>query len=126
MSSTTSPVISNKPEITVSTPKVENKVTAPKTTTKTTTPKTSQVASTKPKKDEIEYRVQFYYSRTQLPANSAKLKGIENVKFYKDGSGYKYTAGSTSSFDEAVKIQKRVRQKYKDAFVVRFKNGVRQ
>ena len=78
------------------------------------------------KKDVIEYRVQFYYSKQKLPANSPKLKGIANVSFYQDGAGYKYTGGSTTNFNEAIKIQRQIRQKYKDAFVVRFKNGVRQ
>ena len=120
-------------EVSVPVSKVENKVPTPVSTPKVTvsskvtaTPKVTQSTNAKPKKDEIEYRIQFYYSRTQLPANSPKLKGIENVKFYKDGSGYKYTAGSTTNFNEAVKIQKKVREKYKDAFVIRFKNGVRQ
>lgn len=86
----------------------------------------SQKSDSQIKKGEIEYRVQFLYSREKLNPNSAKLKGISNVSFYKEGNGYKYTAGSTTDFQEALKLQSQIKKRYKDAFVVRFKNGKRQ
>lgn len=92
-------------------------------TTKSATPTTK---STGVKNGEVEYRVQFYYSKEILNSSSPKLKGIPNVSYYKDGNGYKYTAGSTTNFNEAVNLQKEIRKKYKDAFVVRFKDGKRQ
>ena len=45
--------------------------------------------------------------------------------FYKDGSNYKYTYGSTTDYNEIIKIQRQVRTKFKDAFVVKFRNGER-
>lgn len=87
------------------------------------------ISNTSPKevkaKVEIEYRVQFLVSPTLLKKNSAALKGLAPVSYYKDANGYKYTYGSTTSFSEIVKIQNQVKTKFKDAFVVRFKNGER-
>ncbi|MBF0648493.1 N-acetylmuramoyl-L-alanine amidase [Dysgonomonas sp. GY75] len=72
-----------------------------------------------------EYRVQFLVSPKKLPDNSKEFKGLSPVMFYKDGSSYKYTCGSTTDYNEIIKIQRQVRAKFKDAFVVKFRNGER-
>ena len=76
-------------------------------------------------KDQIEYRVQFLVSPRKLSGNSPALKGLSPVSFYKDGSVYRYTYGSTTNFNEITKIQNQIRLKFKDAFVIRMKNGKR-
>lgn len=76
-------------------------------------------------KDQIEYRVQFLVSPRKLSGNSPALKGLSPVSFYKDGSVYRYTYGSTTNFNEITKIQNQVRLKFKDAFIIRMKNGKR-
>lgn len=76
------------------------------------------------KQDEIEYRVQFLYSPVLLPANSPKFKGLSPVDVYEDG-GYKYTYGSTVSETDIKKVESEVIKLFKDAFVVKFKNGIR-
>ena len=76
-------------------------------------------------KDQIEYRVQFLVSPRKLSGNSPTLKGLSPVSFYKDGSMYRYTYGSTTNFNEITKIQNQVRLKFKDAFVIKMKNGKR-
>lgn len=76
-------------------------------------------------KDQIEYKVQFLVSPRKLSGNSPALKGLSPVSFYKDGSVYRYTYGSTTNFNEITKIQNQVRLKFKDAFVIRMKNGKR-
>jgi len=75
-------------------------------------------------KDKIEYRVQFLISPNKLPDNSNAFKGLSPVDYYVE-NGYKYTYGSTTSMGEIQKIQSEVRKKFKDAFVVKFKNGKR-
>lgn len=75
--------------------------------------------------NKIEYRVQFFISPKKLSNNSPAFKGLSPVNSYKDGNNYKYTYGSTTSIDEIAKIQKQVRAKFKDAFVVKFRNGER-
>ncbi len=74
---------------------------------------------------KIEYRVQFLISRKKLANNSSSFKGLSPVTFYKDEGGYKYTYGSTTSLKEAMNIQRQVSTKFKDAFVIKLKDGER-
>lgn len=73
---------------------------------------------------EVEYRVQILYSDVKIPANSAKFKGLKPVDYYQE-NGYKYTYGSTTNFEEIQKKLKEAKVKFKDAFVVRLKDGKR-
>lgn len=72
-----------------------------------------------------EYRVQFLTVSRKLPDNSPQLKGLKPVDFYIDGSTYKYTYGSSGDLTEINKILKTVKGKFKDAFIVEFKDGKR-
>lgn len=74
---------------------------------------------------EIEYRIQFLISLKELNKTSERLKGMDNVQFYFDKKMYKYTSGSFYSLQEALNHQKKIRKKYKDAFIVKFKDGKR-
>lgn len=74
---------------------------------------------------KVEYKVQFLSSSKKLPANSSQFKGLKPVEFYKDGSTYRYTYGATTDKNEILKIQRQVRTKFKDAFVIEMKNGKR-
>lgn len=73
----------------------------------------------------IEYRVQFLTSEVKLAQNSTRLKGLSPVDAYTDGRSFKYTYGSTTSENESLRLQREVRKKFKDAFVVKFKNNAR-
>ena len=75
--------------------------------------------------NKTEYRVQFLSSAKKLPDNSPSFKGLSPVDSYKDGNTYKYTYGSSYDLNEISKIQRKVRAQFKDAFVVKFKNGRR-
>ncbi|MDO5522693.1 MAG: N-acetylmuramoyl-L-alanine amidase [Bacteroidia bacterium] len=72
-----------------------------------------------------EYRIQFLTSPRKLNNNAPQLKGLKPVDFYIDGTTYKYTYGSTSDLNEVNNLLRTVRAKFKDAFVVEFKNGRR-
>ncbi|NDV68165.1 N-acetylmuramoyl-L-alanine amidase [Dysgonomonas sp. 25] len=74
--------------------------------------------------DQVEYRIQFMYSPKKLPGNSSEFKGLSPVDSYYE-NGYKYTYGSTTNYDEIQKQLKEVKTKFKDAFVIRFKDGKR-
>jgi N-acetylmuramoyl-L-alanine amidase len=74
---------------------------------------------------QIEYRVQFLTSTDELPFNSPRLKGLQDIQYYTDNGVYKYTAGSTPVMEEAVKLKNSIKQKFADAFVVKFQNGKR-
>lgn len=73
----------------------------------------------------IEYRIQFLTSSKKYEAGSPVFKGLSPVNFYKDGTVYKYTYGSATDLTEIIKILHEVQPKFKDAFIVKFQNGVR-
>lgn len=74
---------------------------------------------------ETEYRVQFLTASRQQKEGASVFKGLSPVDFYKDGSLIKYTYGSTSDMDEIKKTLRYVQQKFKDAFIIEFKDGKR-
>ena len=71
----------------------------------------------------IEYKIQILAGRSKLPSNSKEFKGLKGVERYKDGNLYKYMYGATTDYDEVVKTLKTVQRKFKDAYIVTFKNG---
>jgi len=75
--------------------------------------------------NETEYRVQIFISKEQLPQSSSRFKGLSPVSYYIDGGIYKYTYGSTTSQDEALRIRNQVRTKFSDAFVIELRGGKR-
>ncbi len=78
-----------------------------------------------PASDKPLFKIQFLTSQSQIKSGDSRIKGIENVEFYKDGKLFKYTAGATGSYDEAKKTLRKIQEKYKDAFITAFKGGTR-
>ena len=74
---------------------------------------------------DLVYRVQFLSSPTQLKNNDSRLQGLDDVFSYSEKGAWKYTAGIFASDKEALAYQKKVKEKYSDAFVVAFYNGKR-
>lgn len=118
--------ISNRP--------VQNIPEQPRESVKTTTtPKTQQVSnrkmtqtkSTTAASGKTIYKIQFLSYHRKLQKGAAQLKGLWPVEYTVEKGTYRYTYGSTSDFNEATRIQRQVRNKFKDAFVVRYRNGER-
>lgn len=72
----------------------------------------------------VEYYIQFLYSPTKLSDNSPRFKGLANVTFYHDG-GYKYIVGGTTDYQQILRLHNQVKTKFKDAFVIRMRDGKR-
>lgn len=81
--------------------------------------------STITNKPVLEYCVQLKSSTKKIPLTSKVFKNIPNVKERKVNNIYKYTVGSTSNYQKIIEIQKVIRKKIKDCFVVAFYNGQR-
>jgi len=75
--------------------------------------------------DDICFRVQFASSSRKKALE--KFDDLEDVRVYEHNGMFKYTSGNQTTFSEAIKLQNRVRghKKYRDAFIVAFKNGER-
>lgn len=93
--------------------------------TKTSTKKRKTVKSNSNKKGEIKYAIQIFTSGKKLATNSSHFKGLSPIEYYKDGNSYKYIYGLTSNSKEIASMKKKVTPKFKDAFVVKFKDGER-
>ena len=70
--------------------------------------------------------MQLTSSDKKIPLTSSQFKNIENVSEYKENGMFKYTAGNFEDSNEAIKMQRQMREKgFKEAFVVAFKEGKR-
>lgn len=77
--------------------------------------------------DKIVYKVQIESRDRKLDNASQHYKGLDNIDFYQHNGQYKYTAGVFSTKKDADEYCKKVKAKgYSSAFVVSFKNGIRQ
>ncbi len=82
--------------------------------------------TTKTMDSGVVFKVQFLSLPNETKLTGEKYKELNPISSYHHNGAYRYTTGSTSSFDEATKIQSRVRkQGFSDAFVVAFLNGKR-
>ena len=57
-------------------------------------------------------------SSNSIPTSSDFFKGFENVEEFKFDDYFKYTVGSTSSFEKIVEYKKIVEEKFPDAFII--------
>ena len=72
----------------------------------------------------IIFKVQLLLSPKPIPDNDKRLKGLK-MDFYIDKGNYKYTFGSFTNFRDADKKRIELTSKFKDAFIVAFKNDQR-
>ena len=74
----------------------------------------------------ISYKVQFLSYYKKLNKGATQLKGLWPVDYYKTGNTYRYTYGNTTDYNEILRLQRNVRKKFNDAFVIKFRNGERE
>lgn len=80
-----------------------------------------------PNPGEVTWRVQFMAIDRELKTNSPEFKGLEKVEHYKQNGLVKYTAGGDFPSEEAAEnyASKKVRGKFPQAFVIKWKDGKR-
>lgn len=71
----------------------------------------------------IVFKVQFLTASRPLAKNDKRLKGLQNVEYYKEGGIYKYTYGASPDYNKVVRARRDILGKFKDAFIIAFKNG---
>ena len=90
--------------------------------------KAQAVTNYKPEEaSQISYRVQFASYSKSKPPGYRKFKGLDDVWEYQHNGMYKYTTGNFSRIENAQALQKKLKKdsKYKDAFVVAFRDNER-
>ena len=97
---------------------------------KTATATAPSVATQKPQKIKPAvsgssapvFKIQILASDKQLAAKDKRLKGL-NADFYKEKGLYKYTYGASENYNEIVALRKKIAGKFKEAFIIAFRNG---
>jgi N-acetylmuramoyl-L-alanine amidase len=74
---------------------------------------------------KIVYKVQILASAKKLPKDSPLFKG-HKIDYYIENKLYKYTCGESSEWDEIARIRKSLLKDFKDAFIIKYENGVKK
>ena len=81
----------------------------------------------KPKDEGVIYKVQFSTRTQPVSDPESAYPGLKDIEYYEHNGMCKYTAGRFTNEVDAIKYKKEVVKKgYKDAFVVKFENGIRK
>jgi N-acetylmuramoyl-L-alanine amidase len=110
----------------VSTPQTESKPQqAEKTATKTASKTTSQPSKAikTGKATKTVFKIQILTSEKALGAKSKQFKGLSPVSHYREKGLYKYTYGESTDYNQILRTKKQISAKFKDAFIVAFKDG---
>lgn len=106
----------------------KNNITQTKTTgIKKETTKETKAEATKPDSNSKPvFKIQILASDKVIPANSSQFKGLKNVSYYKENGMIKYTYAEDEDYNRIVQIKRKtVDPKFKDAFIIAFKNGIK-
>ena len=71
------------------------------------------------------FKVQIFASSALIKAGDARFKGLTGVGHYQDGGMYKYTVGDSVDYNEVTRLRREISDKFPQAFVIAFKDGVR-
>lgn len=72
---------------------------------------------------EITFKIQILTTSKPLAKNDKRLRQLANVDYYKEGGLYKYTYGASSDYNKVLQIKRTITDKFKDAFIIAFRNG---
>lgn len=73
----------------------------------------------------IVFKVQIFALNRSLRPGSQQFKGHKDVVSYRDGNVFKYTIGSTSNYNDIVKLRKSLSEDFPESFIIAFKDGQR-
>ena len=68
------------------------------------------------------FKIQFLTASAKLNNNDKRLKGLQPVDYYVENGTYKYTYGASTDYNAVRSKLKTVTAKFKDAFIIAFKN----
>lgn len=69
---------------------------------------------------DVTWKIQFLISENLLSNGARQFQGLTGVEHYKDGNTYKYTVGNASSTAQLKDLMRQVKQKFPNAFYVKF------
>lgn len=98
--------------------------TQPVQTAQTAQPKETSQSSKSNTSSKPVFKIQILTSDKVLPKNSRQFKGLSPVGRYKEKGIYKYTYGESTDYNKILRLKRsKVDAKFKDAFIIAFKDG---
>ncbi len=75
------------------------------------------------KEKNVTFKVQIAYSSKKIETKPENFKGIKNVECIEDGRYFRYFTGKSKSYEEIAKLQKEIRKKIPEAYIIAVNNG---
>lgn len=69
------------------------------------------------------FKIQILVATKPLPKNDRQFKGVSPIDYYKEKGMIKYTYGESTDYNKIARMKKDISAKFKDAFIIAFKNG---
>lgn len=69
------------------------------------------------------FKIQILVATKPLPKNDKQFKGVSPIDYYKEKGMIKYTYGESTDYNKIARMKKDISAKFKDAFIIAFKNG---
>ena len=114
----------NKPQVEKSAPRpqVEKPAPRPQAEQPVNKPQASKTAtgSSRP-----VFKVQIIASSRSLRPGSGQFKGLTGVESYEENGMVKYTYGASTDYNEIYRLRKSILDKFPEAFIIAFKDGVK-
>lgn len=114
----------NKPQVEKSAPRpqVEKPAPRPQAEQPVNKPQTRKTAtgSSRP-----IFKVQIIASSRSLRPGSGQFKGLTGVENYEENGMVKYTYGASTDYNEIYRLRKSILDKFPEAFIIAFKDGVK-
>ena len=74
--------------------------------------------------NNVSYRVQISASKNLIELKSYNFNGLDKITVFKENNNYKYFFSSSTNFEDITKKKnKAIKNGFKNAFIVSFKNG---
>ncbi len=109
------------PKTTSSKPKKTNTPTTSAPAKKNTSTTTAQKSKQTNSSNAPIFKIQILTSDKKLATKDKRLKGLQ-ADFYKEKGLYKYTYGASKNYNEIVTLRKKILPKFKEAFIIAFRN----
>ena len=116
------PVSKPQAEQTANKPQVEKPAPRPQAEQPVNKPQTRKTAtgSSRP-----VFKVQIIASSRSLRPGSGQFKGLTGVESYEENGMVKYTYGASTDYNEIYRLRKSILDKFPEAFIIAFKDGVK-
>ncbi|MCR5817810.1 MAG: N-acetylmuramoyl-L-alanine amidase [Prevotella sp.] len=73
----------------------------------------------------VIFKVQVFAASVRVKDGDPRLKGLKGVDSYQEGGLWKHTIGASSDYNEIMRLRNSVAEKFPQAFIIAFRDGVK-